>query len=397
MATQRKIIFISTRIPARSEKGDQLTAFYRLKSFIEKGFKVDLICFQMGSKEKFKNNVSFLSNLKNVNVHIVKFSLLSALLNIFFGVILNKNIPIQCLFFKNKKFSKKIYQLIKENDTAIIYSNLIRPLANIKFPVENLYVDLVDSIFLNYSRRLNRTKSIKNLFFYFEMKKLKHFESFVVENSLESSVVSEQDKKNISIQKKLIVIPNGVDCSVFLKRKKFLKVPSVVFFGNLSYFPNADGILWFINNVWSLVLDQVSNAKLTIIGGGASKKLLKLISKFESISYCGYVDSIEFELRNYSVSIAPLQSGSGIQNKILESMCAGVPVVASCIAAKGLPEEAKDNIKIGSSPEIFSSHICNLLIDKELNNLYSESGRKYIKLNHDWKLLNSKISFLSQK
>lgn len=140
---------------------------------------------------------------------------------------------------------------------------------------------------------------------------------------------------------------------------------NVGFIGSLDWQPNIDGILWFINEVWPLVTDRLPEACLHIAGRNADPGTAEKLTG-ENITFHGEIDDSLLYTSSMNLMIAPLFSGSGMRIKIIESMSAGIPVVASPVAATGLPVKDGKDIMIAGSSEKFSNSIVTLLTDDNL-------------------------------
>jgi glycosyltransferase involved in cell wall biosynthesis len=148
----------------------------------------------------------------------------------------------------------------------------------------------------------------------------------------------------------------------------------VFFIGALDWRPNITGLIWFIRNVWPLVLDKVPDATFSIAGRNASKKTIRKVQGKNIIFYGEVTSSFEF-IKDKSIMAVPLFSGSGIRMKIIEGMSLGKSIVTTYAGAKGLDYEDKRNIFIADTSVAFTNIILDLLKDDRLR---IETGRKAI-------------------
>jgi glycosyltransferase involved in cell wall biosynthesis len=141
--------------------------------------------------------------------------------------------------------------------------------------------------------------------------------------------------------------------------------PTICFFGKMDYQPNIDATVWFCREVMPLLPEHLT---LTIVGANISSSLsnrLKSISK--RIVIAGFLDDPFPFLSRALALIAPMITGGGIQNKILESMAIGLPVVSSSLAASGLKGAVHgENIFVCQRAEDYAKCILKLLYDKSL-------------------------------
>src|SRR5262249_46278616 len=153
------------------------------------------------------------------------------------------------------------------------------------------------------------------------------------------SVTTQHEREsfqNLRVTIPCTVIPNGVDTSYFRRTGNHGGSASViVFLGRMDYFPNIDGVRYFVKEVLPLVRAKMPNVEFRIVGSNPSSKIQEL-AKTPRITVTGHVPDVRDYVGDAAVSIAPLRIARGTQNKILESMAMGVPVVASSQAAKGI-------------------------------------------------------------
>jgi glycosyltransferase involved in cell wall biosynthesis len=111
---------------------------------------------------------------------------------------------------------------------------------------------------------------------------------------------------------------------------------TAVLVGYLVRQENIDAATWFLTEVWPLVVTEVPDARLDIVGAGAPSELLELAESTANVRMRGFVDDLWSVYRDAACSVVPLRDGAGVKFKTLESMLAGVPTVATPIGAEGV-------------------------------------------------------------
>lgn len=120
---------------------------------------------------------------------------------------------------------------------------------------------------------------------------------------------------------------------------------AIGFIGKLSYQPNIDGLMWFLEKVWPQLVNQVTDIQLIIAGSGnVSKSLEVLINKSVNVVNIGYVDNVSEFYNRVTATVVPVFSGGGSNIKIAESISYGKPVITSVFSAKGYDEAVNDKI-----------------------------------------------------
>ena len=383
-----KILALSTDIPNSQKKGYQVVAYNRLIYLANLGHSIKIICFE--SKNKSDKEAKILLEKKGIEVVSIKFNIVEAILNII-SAFFFKELPFQCAFFKCKKFSNKINKFVKNNKFDLIHIFSIRIMPNLSQYNCKLIIEMVDSLALNFNRRQKIARGIKKFFFGIEKKRLLQYEKVTANKSFHTIVVSEKDKKSIN-SNKVKVIPLGTQ--IINKSRKQSLYPKIVFTGNMFYQPNIDAIQWFVRNCWNKVLKENSSVKLFIIGNNPKWSLKLLEKKYSSVFVTGRVNSMSDALSEATISIAPMQSGSGMQFKILEAMSLSVPVITTTIGLGDIKAQIDKEILVANKPDEFVFYINKLINDKFYNLSIGKEGQSYVLKNHNWNNLNQKFSTL---
>ena len=153
-----------------------------------------------------------------------------------------------------------------------------------------------------------------------------------------------------------------IDSEQFTPAPDIPQALQVLFVGFLPHTPNEEGLRWFLDAVWPQVQREEPDARLTVIGAGASNALLGHMHD-SGAKYRGFVEDLRAVYAESRVYIAPIFTGGGIRTKILEAMTAGVPVVASSFAPLGLGTEEGEHLLISDATAVFAQQILRLLRD----------------------------------
>jgi glycosyltransferase involved in cell wall biosynthesis len=386
------ILAVSVRVPRLNGKGDEILSFNRLLSLKNNGHNIVLVCFANKRKSLDLISIRALEEC-GINVKTVSWSLFEAIKNALLVIL--KAIPFQCAIFTSKKYQSVLADIVHDFRPDYVHSFLIRPLENCGNLSPPLVVDLIDSMGLNFERRYHRAPLFIKWLYLIEWRRLKKYEFDVADNrSRLSVVVSEVDKEYIGSQK-IHIIPLGVDIDHFSPAHKKDIPKSIIFTGNMSYAPNEQAAIWFIDNVWNELLSHDKNLILYIVGSGPKAKLLRYCNSHTSIVITGRVNSVADYINNSTVAIAPMLSGSGMQFKVLEAMACGVPVVTSEIGKGDIrAQNGRQFIVVDINPLIFRNKIVELLNNEELRLQIGINGRQFILENHSWVTINEKFSLL---
>jgi len=385
-----KLIAITARIPILNSKGDQLIAYNRIIHLAKIGHKIELICF--GSNKKIENRKAKEILEKNgINVHLIKWNFFEAFFNILKSFLFD-TLPLQCAFYKSKKLSKKIKHIYQNNQIDLIYCVMIRVVPNIEWYKGKLLIDVIDSMGLNFLRRYKKKKSLMKWILKKEKESVSKYEKNIINKSYISFVVSSVDQKYIG-SKNVKVLPIGVN--IYGRKRKINKDPILIFTGNMSYDSNIESIIWFIKYCWSNILIKEPKSKLYVVGNNPSAALKSISKKFQSIIITGKVISIYKYINKATVAIAPMQSGSGMQNKILEAMACGIPVVSTSLGVGDIKAVKNRDLLVADDPKSFSDKVVLMIKSKDLNHEIGNNGLKHVEINHNWESINNTFVKLS--
>ena len=177
------------------------------------------------------------------------------------------------------------------------------------------------------------------------------------------------------------IVKNGVDYDTF-KYKEEPKVYDLIFTGNMAYPPNVDSVVYLVNNVMPLVWKEKPEIKLIIVGAQPLASVLKLRS--DRVVVTGWVEEISPYYLKSKIFIAPMQIGTGLQNKLLEAMAMKLPCITSDLANNALGASHDENILIGNNDEDYKDHIIKLLEDVNLQKEIGGKGYEFVRGNYTW-------------
>lgn len=170
------------------------------------------------------------------------------------------------------------------------------------------------------------------------------------------------------------IVPNGVDQRL-LDITPQTESKTILFVGNLNYAPNLEGLRWFLKNSWESV--RGAGVTLRLVGFGAARA-----GSPPDSTILADVKDVRPHYAAAAIAIAPLLAARGTQNKALEAMAAGLPVVCTSPVAAGLfPDHPA---LIADEPADFAAACKALLGDAAQRRERGERGREYVRRHHDW-------------
>jgi sugar transferase (PEP-CTERM/EpsH1 system associated) len=179
------------------------------------------------------------------------------------------------------------------------------------------------------------------------------------------------------------VLPNGVDTEYFKPAPEPARQPTVIFTGDMSYFPNEEAVIYFARQVLPLIRRGAADVRFLIVGRNPGRRVRELAA-IEGVEVTGFVPDVRTWLAKAQVAVAPFTIAAGIQNKILEAMAFGLPVVATPRAAQGVSRRVADMLETGETAEELASKVGLLLRDYDLARRKSVDGRHLIIEDYSW-------------
>jgi sugar transferase (PEP-CTERM/EpsH1 system associated) len=159
--------------------------------------------------------------------------------------------------------------------------------------------------------------------------------------------------------------------------------PVLLFTGAMDYFANIDGVTWFANQVFPLIKKQIPGIKFYIVGSRPNKKV-KALGGNNGIFVTGFVDDTREYLAKATVFVAPLRIARGIQNKILEAMAMGIPVVTTPQALQGIQAKIGKDLLVEEDPEGFACAVVRLIQDDRLREYLRNNGKNLLESKYSW-------------
>ncbi len=178
--------------------------------------------------------------------------------------------------------------------------------------------------------------------------------------------------------------PNGVDADFFRPSDDPYDPDTISFVGRMDYFPNQQAVLMFCEQVLPAIRARRPRTRMRVVGAAPSRAI-RALHGIDGVEVTGTVDDVRPYVHGSAMTVAPLRIARGTQNKILESMAMGVPVVASSMAVRGIDAVAPDHILAADAPEEFADAVVSLLEDPRRREQLSRSGRDRVLSHHSWR------------
>ena len=284
--------------------------------------------------------------------------------------------PLQSILYTN--FNASNYLLQKGlTSTKVLY---VTSRSAQDIMPEEFFLDYVDSLRLNFHRKHLAEKNFFWRFIYgSESNKLKKYESFLHYLAQKSFAVSQIDANDIGKNTKRCALPIKIDREMSIRGANIKN--SIVFSGNFGYAPNKLAVDWFVEKCLSNVVSKNNEIILYLVGRGIEH--VSSLKCHKHVELVGEVPNMHNELTKYDVAIAPMQTGSGMQFKILEAMAAQTPVITTSLGLGDIQAKIGEEVLVADKPDIFVQHILELIKNNKLRENVSRNGYEFVFKNHE--------------
>ena len=378
-----KLLFLSSRLPYPPIGGDRLKNYWLLK-ILSKHFKVHLV-----SLTDTKAPKEFYEEAKEIGLSYKIFQKRKQqfYFNTLKGLMINK-LPLQVNHYYFKEIQDYINEIYKGYD--LLFSTLVRTARYIIDKEKPKILDMADSIGLNYVNSSNKTTSLMwKILYSIEGNRLIKFEKSCIKHFDKTLFFNKEEKDYFNIPNKTEWIPHGVNENLLTYEKRDMKYENhIAFFGKMDYQPNIDAVLWFVENVLPYINKTV---KFIVVGAYPAKAIQDLSKNFQNVEVTGFVEDPYLILKSSLCIVAPMQTGGGIQDKILECMALGTINIVSSLAAKPIGAEHGKHFLVCDDPKDIADIINK--INENPNNFedLKVNAKEFIKNNFTWSIYEKRL------
>jgi glycosyltransferase involved in cell wall biosynthesis len=370
-----KILLLLTRYPYPPIGGDKLKS-YNLVKILSKNYNLKVIII---TDEILTNEIkTFL--MENTSSYVIyKKHKLLCMCHALRGVF--KNEPIQVSYY----YSKFIYKNIKPDiDNAdILIANLVRTAKYVMLEQKRKYLDIVDAIGPHYIEAAKKTSSLFwKILYKIEGVRLLKYEQKCVKIFDNTFFVNKQEAESYLQYGSTTWIPNGVNNNLFTYKYTINKKPSIAFFGKMNYRPNIEAVNWYLDNIHVLL---PLNYIFLIVGVYPCQEIINKAKKYNNVEITGFVKDPHQILNECTAIVSPMQTGGGIQNKILESMAIGqINILTTKAATPIYGAHDKVHFLVEDNPYSMANLIIDILNDRSKYLYIGDNAKRLIMTEYTW-------------
>ena len=376
-----RILCLTSRLPYPPNRGDRLRAFHFIEH-LSREHELSLVSF-IASEAERDHLPSLRAYCQDVRVLPMSpwRSALSTATNIW------RREPLQVLYYRLGTMRRLVDDLVATSGFDAAYVHLFR-MAPYVAHHPHLYriVDLTDVISREIDLSLPHRGSASRTVYRLERGRIGRYERWVAETFEETWLIAESDRQALlqfCPAANIRVVPNGVDLELFHPTGQPCAPDSLIFVGHLRVLHNIDAATYLARDVLPLVQGEIPGCTLNIVGADPAPQVQRL-GQSAAITVPGYVADLNDYLNRAAVFVAPLRFAAGIQNKVLEAMAAGRPVVTTSLVNEGLGAQPGRELLVADDAQATAWQIVALLTNPPLREQIGRAGRQFVEQKYSW-------------
>lgn len=380
-----KILFLTSRFPFPLDRGDKLRAYYHLRE-LSRHHEIVLVAISevAVSEAELQAVAPFCQE-----IHVLRLSKMQIALNLV-NALLN-GLPAHVAYFYSPGLHLQLSEIAEAAAPDVVFCQLIRMAPFLKGIDAPVLLDYMDAFSLGMERRVAQSSGLLRRLWQREANRLQQYEAATFPLSAKQYIISAQDREALHFPEKsgITLAANGVDTEYFTFMSERKPQYSVVFVGNMGYFPNVEAAKFLVQSIMPLVWKKMPQARVLLAGTRPSKEVLALAS--ERVDISGFVADIRTAYSDGTVFIAPLFAGSGQQNKVLEAMSLGIPCITTAIVNNAIGAAADAEILVANTAAEMAAQALRLLASPEMAADIAQKARDFVMKNYGWEAATAPI------
>jgi len=378
-----RVVFLSSRLPYPPEGGDRFRVFHLLRTAAEAGHEVHLVSFDrdVPAREDLAPLNRFLASVRVVH--------LPPLLSRFRSIqALPGRMPLQAAYYQSNRMRRLTERVMRRVRPNLVYTHLFR-MAPYALELMGRHparwvIDFTDVISAGIERSLPYRRGVDLWVYREEMRRIRQYEASIAPRFDECWVISDAERRTLAAlapDARVRVVANGLvpePMAPPVARDR----ASLLFFGFHEVFHNRDAVRFLVQDVFPRVRAAVPEATLDIAGRGT--QTLGTWARGEGVRIVGYAPSLGDVLSRATVFVAPHRFAAGVQNKVVQALASGMPVVTTPAVRLGLEPVPDGILRIAEDPEAIAGHVVALLRDPAVAATLGQRGYEWARSTFRW-------------
>jgi len=354
-----RVLFLTSRMPYPAVGGDRFRVFHFIRALAQAGHEVHLLSFD----ETVRDPLVPEALSKHLTSHRAiplpaAYSAVQA-----FGALAGKR-PLQVAYYDSRRMERAVREALERVHPDVVYTHLFRmapySLGYMPDHPAAWVLDLTDVISSEIRRSLPFRTGPDRWLYAIEGKRIERFEREVAPRFDRCWVISDAEARalaSLAPGARIEVVPNGLHENRTLAMQR--EPATILFFGYMKIAHNRDAARYLAESILPIVRASVPEAVLEI--AGQQSRTLGPWSRAEGVRTLGYLDHPEEAFARATVFAAPLRFAAGVQNKVLQALEAGTPVVTTPLVMEGLEPVPTGIIRVGTTAEEIAGEIVSLI------------------------------------
>lgn len=385
-----KILVITPRFPWPLTKGDKLRAYHQMRCLSKHH---EILLFALSDElipEEWVNELRPFCSV--IRIHYLRKWKIA--LRFIYGFFSRR--PFQCIYHYERKAAKELKKLVAKEKPDKLYFQLIRTAVYAEaYEPRKCIIDLMDCFSYHYLLRSWYSGIFLKYIYCIEFLRIKKYEGLILNKYPFVTIISEKDRSLLPANSNnVLIVPNGVvnevnDEPVVIKF-------DLLFTGNLSYTPNIMAATFLCREIIPLLRSKYSHLTAIIAGASPGRKILSLADN--TISVIPDVKDIEALRCRAKIFIAPMFLSTGMQNKILEAMASGIPVLTTPDVAQAIGAISGKHLFTALNANDFAVQTEQLLnMTYNDRNVLIQQARSFVRSNFNWEKNTSLLDGIINK
>jgi polysaccharide biosynthesis protein PslH len=374
-----RALWLVTRLPVPPWRGDQVRAYHHLRQLAPRH---EITCCALLAREPpaaLREGVAALG----ARLEVVTLGTAGAAPSLARAMLGDRR-PLQVLLYERAGARRQVATIVERGRFDVVHAQLVRTAPYLPGPDgPPVVLDLIDALSANLVRRAQQERGPLAPVAAWEATRLARFERALIERAARSLVVSAAERDALGGGERIVVVPNGVDTDAFVFHDGPRPAARLIFFGNLGYFPNIDAVRWLVSDIFPRVRAEVPEAELRLVGARPSR-VVRALARAPGLSLAAAVPAMSPEVAAATVALVPMRAGTGLQNKVLEAMAAGTPVVATPPAIAALDVRPGEHLLVAEDAAAIAAATVTLLRDPARARTMAAAARSLVERRYSW-------------